>query len=153
MSDPLPTPCIGTCSTVFGDEVCRGCRRYLHEIQAWNSYDADLKARVWLRLESELQQVFSRHYRIVDARLLQAQPTPRALAHTSLAYHAVALLRRRPTHDPRHIGLLALRHGSPEHCLADLLDELYTLAQAHYERSYRRCKGATGGKTMMNSLP
>ncbi len=153
MNDALPSPCIGTCSTVFGDEVCRGCRRYLHEIQAWNAYDAALKARVWARLETELQQVFARHYRIVDTQRLQAQVPTRALAHASLAYRAVDLLQRRPTRDPQDIGLVALQPGSPERCIANLLSELYTLAQAHYERSYGRCSGATRGNTMTNSLP
>ncbi len=26
------TPCVGMCSTTYGDLVCRGCRRFSHEI-------------------------------------------------------------------------------------------------------------------------
>ena len=26
------TPCIGVCSTTYGDDICRGCRRFRHEI-------------------------------------------------------------------------------------------------------------------------
>ncbi|WP_366536212.1 DUF1289 domain-containing protein, partial [Acinetobacter baumannii] len=29
------TPCAGRCSTVFGDQVCRGCRRFNHEPRNW----------------------------------------------------------------------------------------------------------------------
>ena len=30
------TPCIGLCSTVFGDSVCRGCLRFVHEGEVFN---------------------------------------------------------------------------------------------------------------------
>jgi predicted Fe-S protein YdhL (DUF1289 family) len=29
------SPCIGRCSTVLGDEVCRGCLRSFEEITRW----------------------------------------------------------------------------------------------------------------------
>ncbi len=35
---PSLTPCAGRCSTVFGDSVCRGCRRFNHEVIQWNTY-------------------------------------------------------------------------------------------------------------------
>ena len=38
MTKSLKTPCIGVCSTVFGDDVCRGCKRFQHEVIQWNSY-------------------------------------------------------------------------------------------------------------------
>ncbi|MEM9624509.1 MAG: DUF1289 domain-containing protein, partial [Pseudomonadota bacterium] len=33
------TPCVGICSTTYGDLVCRGCKRFAHEIVQWNAYD------------------------------------------------------------------------------------------------------------------
>ena len=44
------TPCIGTCSTTYGDLVCRGCKRFAHEIVQWNAYDAEQRRAVWQRL-------------------------------------------------------------------------------------------------------
>ncbi|MCF8976542.1 DUF1289 domain-containing protein, partial [Pseudomonas edaphica] len=28
----IKTPCVGLCSTVYGDLVCRGCKRFHHEV-------------------------------------------------------------------------------------------------------------------------
>jgi predicted Fe-S protein YdhL (DUF1289 family) len=53
MSKPLrTTPCVGICSTTYGDLVCRGCNRFAHEIVAWNGYSDDQRSRVWERLLS-----------------------------------------------------------------------------------------------------
>ncbi len=152
-SSPLPTPCIGTCSTVLGDRVCRGCRRYLHEVQAWNSYDEAIKARIWSRLESELEQVFARHYRIIDAERLGQQRLLRPLAHTSLAYRALDILRRQRQRPPAEIGLQALHPGTPLQVLENCLAELYRLAQAQYERAYRDGAGATFGMSSSKRVP
>ena len=51
------TPCAGRCSTVFGDAVCRGCRRFNHEVIQWNTYTAQQQHAVWLRLDAQLDQI------------------------------------------------------------------------------------------------
>ncbi|MGI9346287.1 MAG: DUF1289 domain-containing protein [Gammaproteobacteria bacterium] len=51
-SGRLRSPCIGICSTTVGDLVCRGCKRYAHEINDWHAYDADARLAVIDRLES-----------------------------------------------------------------------------------------------------
>ncbi len=48
------TPCAGRCSTVFGDQVCRGCRRFNHEVIQWNTYTAEQRLAVWKRLDDQL---------------------------------------------------------------------------------------------------
>ncbi|WP_226704400.1 DUF1289 domain-containing protein [Microbulbifer elongatus] len=35
------TPCIGVCSTGIGDNVCRGCKRFAHEVIDWNAYSEE----------------------------------------------------------------------------------------------------------------
>ena len=35
------TPCLGICSTTFGDEVCKGCKRFAHEIVSWTKYSEE----------------------------------------------------------------------------------------------------------------
>ena len=52
MERKVKTPCVGVCSTVFGDEVCRGCKRFQHEVIEWNGYTDFEKEIVWNRLES-----------------------------------------------------------------------------------------------------
>ena len=51
------TPCAGRCSTVFGDHVCRGCRRFNHEVIQWNTYTLEQQHIVWKRLDSQLDQI------------------------------------------------------------------------------------------------
>ena len=73
MSKSVKTPCIGICSTVFGDEVCRGCKRFQHEIIQWNSYDDVAKRSVLNRLELLKVQIMESKIRITDESLLKAQ--------------------------------------------------------------------------------
>ena len=54
---PSLTPCVGRCSTVFGDQVCRGCRRFNHEVIEWNTYTAEQRMVVWQRLNAQLDQI------------------------------------------------------------------------------------------------
>lgn len=51
------TPCAGRCSTVFGDAVCRGCRRFNHEVIYWNTYSPEQHSAVWKRLDAQLDQI------------------------------------------------------------------------------------------------
>lgn len=51
------TPCAGRCSTVFGDAVCRGCRRFNHEVIRWNTYTPEQHTAVWQRLDLQLDQI------------------------------------------------------------------------------------------------
>ena len=73
MSKSVKTPCIGVCSTVFGDEVCRGCKRFQHEIIQWNGYDDAAKRSVLNRLELLKVQIMESKIRITDQGLLQSQ--------------------------------------------------------------------------------
>lgn len=54
---PTLTPCAGRCSTVFGDNVCRGCRRFSHEVIQWNAYSPAERMAVWARLDAQLDQI------------------------------------------------------------------------------------------------
>ena len=45
------TPCLGICSTTFGDEVCKGCKRFAHEIVGWTKYSQGEREIVNDRLE------------------------------------------------------------------------------------------------------
>lgn len=69
----IKTPCMGLCSTVYGDLVCRGCKRFHHEIIHWNAYDEVTQAAVWARLGQLLDQVVSQRLEVFDAQRLQQQ--------------------------------------------------------------------------------
>lgn len=67
------TPCIGVCSTGIGDQVCRGCKRFAHEVVSWNGYTNEQRYVIAQRLEGFLAQVVSNKLTIVDeAQLLTA---------------------------------------------------------------------------------
>lgn len=69
----IKTPCVGLCSTIYGDLVCRGCKRYHQEIIDWNAYDVEQRNTVILRLESLLVPLVMAHLEVTDAALLKAQ--------------------------------------------------------------------------------
>lgn len=147
MSDaPLPTPCVGRCSTVFGDLVCRGCRRFLHEIVDWNGYDEARKAQVWRRLERLLVQVMEDKVAILDAEVLRQQLEHRQIRfvpQVSPYCWAYQLL----VHGARHIRRLeayglALRPAFVEWTLPAVRDAIDTEFFALSEACYRQDAGS-----------
>ncbi|MEP4148194.1 MAG: DUF1289 domain-containing protein [Halioglobus sp.] len=70
---PVKTPCIGVCSTGIGDAVCRGCKRFSHEVINWNGYTLAQKAIVDQRLADFLSQCVSNKLQVRDKPLLQWQ--------------------------------------------------------------------------------
>lgn len=63
----VTTPCVGLCSTTYGDPVCRGCKRFAHEIVDWNRYTEPQKAAVIARLAELQSLVVQRYLDCVDA--------------------------------------------------------------------------------------
>ncbi|HTF97341.1 MAG TPA: DUF1289 domain-containing protein [Cellvibrio sp.] len=70
---PVKTPCVGICSTGIGDSVCRGCKRFAHEVIDWNSYSHDQKLLIAQRLESFLAKIVQNMIQIDDEKLLLTQ--------------------------------------------------------------------------------
>ena len=44
------SPCVGVCSTTFGDDVCYGCHRTYKEVIQWNTLSDEEKDGVNRRL-------------------------------------------------------------------------------------------------------
>ena len=63
------TPCLGICSTTFGDEVCKGCKRFAHEIVSWTKYSPEEREIINLRLEQFKIQILKRRFKIIDPDL------------------------------------------------------------------------------------
>lgn len=70
---PVKTPCVGVCSTGIGDSVCRGCKRFAHEVIDWNAYAHEQRVIIAERLESFLGQIVSNCFQINDQALLLEQ--------------------------------------------------------------------------------
>ncbi len=67
----LNTPCVGICSTVYGDNVCRGCKRFSPEIIEWNSYDDTQKQGVFNRLNKMITALVKTKVRVDNPLLLR----------------------------------------------------------------------------------
>jgi len=137
------TPCIGICSTTsLGDRVCRGCKRYAHEVIDWNRYDGEAKAAVLARIESLVTQLLDTRFRIHSPERLKAELRRRKIPFNpelsafcwlhnllkkgldgpgDLQRCGVSLQPEYAGHDP---GQLSARIDA----------ELLRLSEAHYER-------------------
>ena len=133
------TPCVGVCSTTYGDLVCRGCKRFAHEIVAWNGYAQAQREVVWLRLRRLLAESVRAHVRIVDAtRLRAAARDAGAVEDSTLEALAFDALRLCPK-PIAALGLAPARDATAEAAgLARAIDrEFHLRSQAHYEASFK----------------
>lgn len=141
----VKTPCIGVCSTGIGDSVCRGCKRFSHEVIDWNSYTAPQKRAVDSRLSGFLSQCVSNKLRVTDVALLKWQLGVQQVRH--VAHHdeycwVFSLLKAGAgqIHDTLDFGFAVdQRYRTlPLLELREMIDqEFYTLSEAHYERYMR----------------
>ena len=67
------TPCVGICSTTYGDDVCRGCKRFIHEVINWNSFKPEEKEAVWKRLEQLKTLIMESKVSINDENLMESK--------------------------------------------------------------------------------
>ena len=67
------TPCIGICSTTFGDDVCKGCKRFSHEITNWGKFSTDERAVVNSRLEQFKTTILEEKFTISDSNLFESK--------------------------------------------------------------------------------
>ena len=67
------TPCIGICSTTFGDDVCKGCKRFSHEITNWGKFSTDERAIVNSRLEHFRITILEEKFTISDSELFESK--------------------------------------------------------------------------------
>ncbi len=138
----IKTPCIGVCSTGIGDSVCRGCKRFSHEVINWNAYDQAQKKAVDSRISSFLSQCVSNKVHIFDYPLLAWQLKVQKIRHQSHHdpyCHIFSLLKAGASQigDPTRFGfeILPSFRASTLIALRDQIDEeLWMLSSAHYDR-------------------
>ena len=144
MSKSVKTPCIGVCSTVFGDEVCRGCKRFQHEIIKWNAYDDIEKRSVLNRLELLKVQIMQSKIMIIDEDLLRSKLDEYKVKFDedsdSLCW-VFDLLRSgsQSIADPSEFGFDLINSSVLN--LSELKkvmeEELFQLSEAHYQRYFK----------------
>ena len=143
MERKVKTPCVGVCSTVFGDQVCRGCKRFHHEVIEWNGYTDVQKETVWNRLESLKVLIMKSKIFIENQVLLQSK-----LDSLKISYYEKVdpycwvfdLIKQasQSINDLSEFGLKPLFEPDVE--LVELKrlieEELFTLSDAHYQRYF-----------------
>ncbi len=143
MERKVKTPCVGVCSTVFGDQVCRGCKRFHHEVIEWNGYTDVQKETVWNRLESLKVLIMKSKIFIENQALLQSK-----LDSLKISYYdkvdpycwVFDLIKQasQSINDLSEFGLKPLFEPDVE--LVELKrlieEELFTLSDAHYQRYF-----------------
>lgn len=141
---PVKTPCIGVCSTGIGDTVCRGCKRFSHEVIAWNGYSQDERRAVLHRIDALLEQIVAHWLVIEDVDSLRTQLLTQQIGFDAARQPAswvVELLKAGASQieDAAQFGLCATAEaqGKSLRELRDLIEkEFYTLSCAHYERYF-----------------
>lgn len=143
MSDHrVKTPCIGLCSTVYGDHVCRGCKRFHHEVVNWNAYGEEEKRAVLRRLEALLVQVMQGKVEVFDAARLRAQLELHQVrfvpeqSEYCWAYQLFARASRLISRlDAYGLALLPEFRDWELPALREAIDrEFFLLSEAHYQR-------------------
>lgn len=140
----VKTPCIGVCSTGIGDQVCRGCKRFAHEVIHWNSYTQAQKQNIDQRLTRFLSQIVETRLQIIDPQLLRWQLEVQQIAfpeHKGPPIWAYELLRAGASQiqDPAAFGLAIdpmYRDQSLPEIKRQIDHEFYILSEAHYQRYF-----------------
>ena len=84
------TPCIGVCSTTYGDLVCRGCKRFAHEVVGWNGFADTQQHVVWERLNRLLAESVRAYVTVVDEQRLRSAAPKRVPDADALPVEVVA---------------------------------------------------------------
>ena len=135
------TPCVGICSTTYGDLVCRGCKRFAHEIDQWNGYEGDQRVLVWERLFKLREGAFLAHADIEDLDVLMTRAQGfrvadlEALTPHNVAYEVI----RRAGKESDFIALGVKPHepaASASALYERIEQELYARSLAQYEHDF-----------------
>lgn len=135
------TPCVGICSTTYGDLICRGCKRFAHEIVSWNGYTTQQQQQIWRRLQQLRDGCVEAYLTIFDEYRLRDYgagiATPPEASPLAVAYEA---LRQAPAEcSLEMLGIRALDPArSTRSSLREAIDqEFYRRSVAHYERNFK----------------
>jgi len=129
------SPCIGICSTVYGDNFCRGCKRNYLEVIDWNRYDDVQKQTINQRLQQQIESVMNKFIVVIDPEKLKTQLDQVALRkpiYQSALCWAYELLRLKST-EMKCLGDYGLQAKSPYETLTinglftQIDDCIYTL--------------------------
>tara|TARA_B100000902_G_C27103035_1_gene809778 strand:- start:431 stop:877 length:447 start_codon:yes stop_codon:yes gene_type:complete len=137
------TPCLGICSTTFGDDVCKGCKRFAHEIVSWTKYSLEEREIINGRLEKFKIKILQDRFKIIDANLLADRLEEKAINFNQSLDPLTwifDLFRAAGSQefDLRNYGIENLSHFNPKTIKDDINNELLQLSEAHHERYFKK---------------
>ena len=142
MSNSVTTPCVGICSSGIGDDVCRGCKRFAHEVIDWNSYTDEQRELILKRLDYLLIQIIKLKLYLFDSNkiinlLKEDDITFDKTRDPHCWAYELIRSRRREYIEPELWGcrLRPPYVGQSIGALQEVIEkEFFDLSQAHYER-------------------
>ena len=137
------TPCLGICSTTFGDEVCKGCKRFAHEIVSWTKYSQEEREIVNDRLEKFKIQILQHRFTITDKNLFESMLEEKAINfnHSLDPLTWIFDLFRAAgsqTFDISNFGIKSLVQFNPKTIRDEINNELLELSEAHHDRYFKK---------------
>ena len=137
------TPCLGICSTTFGDEVCKGCKRFAHEIVGWTKYSQGEREIVNDRLEKFKIQILQHRFAITDKNLFESMLEEKAINfnHSLDPLTWIFDLFRAAgsqTFDLSNFGIKSLVQFNPKTIRDEINNELLELSEAHHDRYFKK---------------
>jgi hypothetical protein len=126
--------------------VCRGCKRFAHEIVDWNGFEPGQQATVWARLDELREGAVEQWLRVFDPELLIVQAQLGDIARRdeistlNLAYEVLRNIQI-PLAELAGIGIEVRSCGVSMRGTRDLVrmidQEHYTRSLAHYEHNFK----------------
>jgi predicted Fe-S protein YdhL (DUF1289 family) len=142
MTNRTRTPCVGICSTTYGDDVCRGCKRFSFEVINWNTFKPEERESVWKRLEKLKSQIMASRLKVFDPKKLEESinyfqlKIKDDLNDLSKAFEVI----KQVSESFRNLDEFGISVFEKNKSLAllkeEIENELYVLSKAHYEKYF-----------------
>ena len=136
------TPCVGICSTTYGDDVCRGCKRFSFEVINWNSFKPEERESVWKRLEKLKSQIMASRLKVFDSKKLEESikyfqlKIKDDLNDLSKAFEVIKQVSESFNNLDEFGVDVFEKNKSLTSLKEEIENELYTLSKAHYEKYF-----------------
>ena len=137
------TPCLGICTTTFGDEVCKGCKRFAHEIISWPKYSENEREIINGRLEQFKIKILQNRFKIFDSELLAFKLEEKAINfnHSLEPLTWIFDLFRAAgsqEFELKNYGIQSLISFDPKVIKDEINTELLELSEAHHQRYFKK---------------
>ena len=137
------TPCLGICTTTFGDEVCKGCKRFAHEIISWPKYSENEREIINGRLEQFKIKILQNRFKIFDSELFASKLEEKAINfnHSLEPLTWIFDLFRAAgsqEFELKNYGIESLISFDPKVIKDEINTELLELSEAHHQRYFKK---------------